>query len=575
LEECHPPQAHCLPKRRHHQGKTQHIGEKPGGEQQSAADEHQSAVGELATREGSLAHLHPGTVENAEPLAANQRGSQYAGEQNDGQGGAQADPILDRRQDEKFDDRHRDEDEGEAHVGEDTATGMLCPMPLRDLPSVDALVRSLPATGLPRSLVVECARTAIDRAREQINQGNEADPQVIARRLVEHLHARRPRPVINASGVLLHTNLGRAPLAAEAAEAARVAATEYGNVEYDLVTGNRGGRGGYARELARTLTGAEAALIVNNNAAGLYLTLTALAAGRQVPVSRGELIEIGGSYRLPELMAATGAVMVEVGTTNRTHLADYSAAVTEATAMLLKVHTSNYRVVGFTEEVGLAALAELAHRHDLPLVYDVGSGLLDETVPWLSGPPPQWLADEPGVRQALEQGADLVLFSGDKLLGGPQAGVLVGRDDLVERLAKHPVARALRCDGSTLAAMSATLQMYADGRGDEIPFWAMAAAAPQELRARLEKVLAGSGAEGEIRTGESVPGAGSVPGATVPSPVLVVLAPPADLVWARLLMSELPVIARREGGELVIDVRTVPSHLDEVLTAALQAACRS
>ncbi|MGZ8785292.1 MAG: L-seryl-tRNA(Sec) selenium transferase [Acidimicrobiia bacterium] len=449
-------------------------------------------------------------------------------------------------------------------------------MLLRDLPSVDVLVRNLPATGLPRALVIECARTAIARAREEINQGSgDADPLAIAQRMVEHLDARRPRSVINATGVLLHTNLGRAPLAPEAAEAGRAAATSYGNVEFDLITGNRGGRGRYALELARTLTGAEAALIVNNNAAGLYLALAALAPRKQVPVSRGELIEIGGSYRLPELMAATGATMVEVGTTNRTRIADFAAAVTEETALLLKVHTSNYRVVGFTEEVEPASMVDLAHRHGLPLVYDVGSGLLDENVPWLPGPPPNWLANEPGVRQALEVGADLVLFSGDKLLGGPQAGILVGRTDLIERLAKHPIARALRCDGPTLAALSSTLQMYADDRGDQIPFWAMAATSLDELQMRLEKLLAESGAVGEIRAGASIPGAGSVPGATVPSPVLVVQKPSADVVWDGLLMSDLPVIARREAGELIIDVRTVPPHLDDILTGALQAACRS
>ena len=532
-------------------------------------------MSELPTGERPLAHLDPYPGEYAESLATNQRGAQNAGEQDEGQGRAQPDAILDGGQYQQFDDRHGDEDDGEAHAGQDNAAGMLCSMPLRDLPSVDALVRSLPATSLPRSLVIECARTAISEAREQISQGKEGDPHAVARRLVEHLHARRPRSVINATGVLLHTNLGRAPLAREAAEAALAAATSYGNVEFDLVTGNRGGRAGYTRELARTLTGADAALVVNNNAAALYLALATLAAGRQVPVSRGELIEIGGSYRLPELMKASGATMVEVGTTNRTHLSDFTAAITDHTALLLKVHTSNYRVVGFTEEVDLAAMVELAHRHEIPLVYDVGSGLLDENVPWLSGPPPPWLADEPGVRQALELGADLVLFSGDKLLGGPQAGILVGRADLIARLAKHPVARAVRCDGPTLAALSATLQMYADGRGTEIPFWAMATISPNELQARLEKLLVGSGAVGEVRAGESVPGAGSVPGATVPSPVLVVQQPSADLLWDRLLMSDLPVIARRETGELVLDLRTVPAHLDEVLTAALQAACRS
>ena len=532
-------------------------------------------MGQFAAGEDSLPHLIPGSNQHTKSLAADQRGPQDAGEQNDGQRGAQSDAAFDGRQHQYLDHRNSHEDQGEAHVEEDTATGMLWPMPIRDLPSVDALVRSLPAPDLPRSLVIECARTAIAEAREQIGQGHEGDPLAIAGRLVEHLVARRPRSVINATGVLLHTNLGRAPLAPEAAEAAQLAATSYGNLEFDLVTGKRGGRSGYARRLAVALTGAEDALVVNNNAAGLYLTLTALSSGRQVPVSRGELIEIGGSYRLPQLMRATGAKMVEVGTTNRTHLSDYEAAVTEETALLLKVHPSNYRVVGFTEEVGTAELVALAHRNDLPLIYDIGSGLLDTNVPWLDGPPPSWLAGEPGVRQALEQGTDLVLFSGDKLLGGPQAGILVGRADLIARLSKHPVARALRSDGPSLAALSATLQMYADGRAAEIPFWTMATTPTAELQARLQRLMAASGAAGQIEAGESVPGAGSVPGATVPSPVLVVEEPSADLLWDRLLMSDPPVIARRDTGRLVIDLRTVPSQLDESLTKALQAACQS
>jgi L-seryl-tRNA(Ser) seleniumtransferase len=448
-------------------------------------------------------------------------------------------------------------------------------MPLRDLPSVDALVRSLPATTVPRPLVIECARTAIDQARESIEAGEESDPHQIAHRLVKQLEARRPRSVINATGVLLHTNLGRAPLAPEAADAARSAATSYGNLEFDLTTGGRGGRAGYVRDLAKTLTGAEEAFVVNNNAAALYLTLVALATDRQVPVSRGELIEIGGSYRLPELMGTTGATMVEVGTTNRTRLADYQAAINDATALLLKVHPSNYRIVGFTEEVDLSALLDLAHSHHLPLVFDVGSGLLDENTPWLGGPPPTWLAGEPGVRQSIARGADLVLFSADKLLGGPQAGVLVGRADLIKRLAHHPIARAVRTDGPTLAALATTLQLYADGRAGEIPFWSMAATDPGRLQTRLEKILADAGIDGHVVDGESVPGAGSVPGATVPSRVLVVEKPAADALFERLMTAETPVIARRETGRLILDLRTVPADLDGVLTDVLRAACRS
>ena len=532
-------------------------------------------MGQLPAGEHPPAYLLADPNQHPEALTANQGGAQDAGEQDDCQGGAKSDPVFNGGQDQQFDHRYGDENDGKAHAGQDTAAGMLFSMPLRDLPSVDALVRSLPATDLPRPLVIECARAAVAEAREQMNEGRDSDPHAIALRLVSHLAAQRPRSVINATGVLLHTNLGRAPLAPEAAEAARSAATSYGNLEFDLTTGTRGGRAGYVRDLARALTGAEDAFVVNNNAAALYLTLVALASGRQVPVSRGELIEIGGSYRLPELMTATGATMVEVGTTNRTRLSDYEAAVGEETSLLLKVHPSNYRVVGFTEEVDLPRLTDLAHRHELPLVYDIGSGLLDDNVPWLIGPPPGWLAGEPGVRQAVEAGADLVLFSGDKLLGGPQAGILVGRGDLIARLAKHPVARAVRSDGPSLAALAATLQMYADGRARDIPFWAMATASTEELQTRLDNLLIGSGAMGKIEAGESVPGAGSAPGATVPTPVLVVQQPSAEVLWDRLLMSDPPVIARRDAGRLIIDLRAVHSQYDRTLTESLRAACRS
>lgn len=448
---------------------------------------------------------------------------------------------------------------------------MLFPMSMRDLPSVDAVIRAL-SSELPRTLVAEIARAAVADTRARLSRGEDGDALALAGTRLEELASLRPRSVINATGVLLHTNLGRAPLAAAAAEQAQAAALSYTNVEFDVRSGERGVRAGYARELARAVTGAEAALIVNNNAAALFLTLTALAAGRTVPVSRGELIEIGGSYRLPELMAATPARLIEVGTTNRTHLSDYAAALTDDTGMILKVHPSNYRVVGFTEEVPIGRLAELAHPR-IPLVFDQGSGLLDETLPWLPGPPPRWLAGEPGVRQALEAGADLVLFSGDKLLGGPQAGLLVGRADLLGAIEAHPIARAVRSDGATLAALASTLELYAAGRGAEIPFWAMAALPEEDLRRRLQSVAAEAGIEAEIRTGSAVPGAGSVPGATVPSPVLVLK--PADLIWRRLLDTDPPVVARREAGEVLIDLRAVPAELDGTVGEAVRAACRS
>lgn len=450
-------------------------------------------------------------------------------------------------------------------------------MSVRQLPSVDALARSL-SEDLPMALTVEVARWAVEEARGRLARGEPADPRALADAELAHLARQRPIRVINATGVLLHTNLGRAPLAAQAAQAAREAATSYGNLELDLTQGRRGGRGAYLRRLLRALTGAEDALAVNNNAAALFLTLAALARDRPVPVSRGELIEIGGSFRLPELMAASGARLVEVGTTNRTRLSDYQAALTEDTALVLKIHASNYRIVGFSESAGVPALAELAHRAGLPLVVDAGSGLLDADVPWLPGPPPGWLAQEPGIRQLLASGADLVLFSGDKLLGGPQAGMAVGRADLVGRLAGHPIARAVRCDGPTLAALTATFELYAGGKGALVPFWAMASVAYEELEARAKTVLADSGVAGEVLRDASVAGAGSVPGTSVPSPVVTVeSAEPgfAERAWRSLLSAAPPVVARREEGALVIDLRAVRPEDDPHLAEALRAACRS
>jgi L-seryl-tRNA(Ser) seleniumtransferase len=315
------------------------------------------------------------------------------------------------------------------------------------------------------------------------------------------------------------------------------------------------------------LTGAEAGLAVNNNAAALVLALAALAAPEGVAVSRGELIEIGGSFRLPELMAASGARLVEVGTTNRTRLADYERAL-EAVAAILKVHPSNYRVEGFSESVGYRDLGTLAEHACVPFIADVGSGLLDARTPWLDGSPPGWLADEPGVRQALDGGAGIVLFSGDKLLGGPQSGVIVGRADLVRRMATHPLMRAMRLDGPTLAALTVTLELYGSGRGAEIPFWHMAMLDEESLRPRLERLLPLLGGQGEIVMGESVPGAGSVPGETIRTPVLAI-ADRADFRWRRLLDAHPPILAWRNDQRLVIDLRTVATTDDSLIAAAL------
>ena len=442
---------------------------------------------------------------------------------------------------------------------------------LRHLPSVDALVRDI-VSPLPVSLVTEVARRSIDEARERLTAGEEADARALADEKLLKLERARPHRVVNATGVLLHTNLGRAPLAPVAAEAARQAATGYGNLEFDLSSGRRGGRGAYVKNLLLNLTGAEAAMVVGNNAGALLLTLAAIGGDGQVPVSRGELIEIGGSYRLPELMAASHARMVEVGTTNRTRQADYERAMTPDTTLLLKVHPSNYRVMGFSEDTSMPDLVEVGRAHNVPVAFDIGSGLLDDNVPWIEGPPPSWLKDEPGVRQALAAGTDIVTFSGDKLLGGPQAGIVVGRSEFIERMSSHPIARALRIDGSNLAALAVTLEMYADGQGAEIPFWSMATQSHEKLEKRLHRLQEATG--GEIRSGSSVPGAGSVPGAELPTPVLAVANLNVDSVWDRLLTSDPPVVARRDSGELVIDVRAVPESEDDALLAALEVACR-
>jgi L-seryl-tRNA(Ser) seleniumtransferase len=439
-------------------------------------------------------------------------------------------------------------------------------MEFRDLPRVDDLAAELVDQGLVLGLATMVARDAIDIARRQLVAGDPAvDPRSHATAVAVELRALRPTRVVNATGVLLHTNLGRATLAAESSDLAGAVATQFGNVELDVTTGFRGNRASYARRLLRALTGGEDALVVNNNAAALLLALAALAGNGNAVVSRGEEIEIGGSFRLPELMEASGASLVEVGTTNRTRLSDYEAVINDA-AVLLKVHPSNYRLEGFAEAVSYHELAVLARKSGVPLIADVGSGLLDSNVPWLPGSPPSWLGEEPGVRQTLQAGADLVLFSGDKLLGGPQAGIAVGRTDLIHRMATHPVARAVRIDGSTHAALASTLEMYAAGRGSEVPFWAMVALSYDELEARHQNLLRQLGGSGEVVRGESLPGAGSVPGETIPSPNLK-LAGNADPMWDRLLSASPPILARRREGSLIIDLRTVDPADDDLIAS--------
>lgn len=434
---------------------------------------------------------------------------------------------------------------------------------LADLPSVDRLARTLDPD-LPDPVRIEIARRAVDAARNAIRAGEPIDAEELARAEAGRVARRRLRVLINATGVLLHTNLGRAPLHPDATAAMSAAAQGYTNLEFDLTTGRRGGRGAYLAELMAATTGAPATLAVNNNAAALFLALVALGDGGRVPVSRGELIEIGGSYRLPDLMQASGVELVEVGTTNRTRLRDFEGV--DGAALFLRVHPSNYRVEGFVEDVPLQEIAGLAENRNVPLVFDVGSGLLDEEAPWITGGPPRWLRGEPGVRQSLAAGAGLVTFSGDKLLGGPQAGLIVGRTDLVEQVARHPVARALRLDGPRTAALATTLEFYANGRAAELPFWSMVLHSEAALTQRLEALAASCAAPTSIEAGEAHPGAGSVPGQTIPSPVLAIATPP-DEAWWRLL--EAGIVGTRRHDRLILDVRTVSARDDHIIAEAL------
>jgi L-seryl-tRNA(Ser) seleniumtransferase len=421
-------------------------------------------------------------------------------------------------------------------------------MPARP-PSVDALARELADVGLPHPLLVDAARAAIAAG----------DPGS-ARRRAEEVAAALLRPVINATGVILHTNMGRAPLPGlPSAGGAR----RYSNLEFDLASGKRASRSDHAARLLARAAGAEAALVVNNGAAALLLVLAALARGRSVVVSRGELVEIGGGFRVPEVMVQSGCELVEVGTTNRTRLADYRGALRDDVALVLKVHQSNYRMVGFTEDVSVAALAGLGP----PVVADIGSGLLDAATPWLPGGPPAWLAGEPAARQTLAAGAGLVTFSGDKLMGGPQAGIIAGRRDLVALCARHPLNRALRPGGLVLAALQETALAYLRRDGDAIPFWRMAAAPVDALRARAEAL-----GVGKVVDTVAVAGGGSVPGQDLPSAGVAL---EGDHTAAlRAGQAGVPIVARVHEDLTICDLRTVDPADDAVLAGAL-GACTS
>jgi L-seryl-tRNA(Ser) seleniumtransferase len=425
---------------------------------------------------------------------------------------------------------------------------------LRDLPSVDELARTA-----DDPLSVEAARAVLERAREEIRAGLE--PGDLAERVRAELGAaRRPslRRVLNATGVVIHTNLGRAPLASEALARVVEVGRGYSNLEYDLTSGSRGSRQDHVAAILRRLTEAEAALVVNNNAAAVLLALAALAEGREVLVSRGELIEIGDGFRIPDVLARSGARLVEVGTTNRTRAADYERAVGADTALLLRVHQSNFRVVGFTEQPRIEELAAVAGRHGLPLVDDLGSGSLDASNTVL-------LADEPSVRDALAAGADLVCFSGDKLLGGPQAGIVVGRGDLVEKLRRHPLQRALRADKLTLAALEGTLQLYLDAP-DRIPVLRAIGDTRDLVRARAERLA--RLVDGSVEETVARVGGGALPLAELPSYACAV----EEALVAPLRAAAPPVVGIVRDGQLLLDCRTLTdADLDDVAAAVTTA----
>ncbi len=445
---------------------------------------------------------------------------------------------------------------------------------LRALPSVHQVLEDPQAASLLRDhgrpLVLFAIQTVLtgERAAGVVDEATHRWAQIDA--TIRQLREPRLRPCINATGVILHTNFGRAPLAASAADAAALIARGYSTLEIDVGTGKRGLRHDVVSPLLSHLTGAEAAAVVNNCAAATLLMLAALARGREVIISRGELVEIGGAFRMPEIMRLSGARMVEVGTTNRTRLGDYEAAITPRTAAILKVHASNFQVTGFTEAADLPGLAQLAHRHGVLLLEDLGSGALLDSATF-------GLTAEPRIQQSIAAGVDVVACSADKMLGGPQAGLLLGRGAIVDRILKHPLARAVRVDKMTLAALAATLDLYLLDPITSVPVWRMIATTAESIKERAaewKQRLEALGMSVELKTGVSTVGGGSLPGERLPTTLVALKAPKshANALLARLRERPVPVFARVESGQVVLDPRTVLPGEDDALLEAVRAA---
>jgi L-seryl-tRNA(Ser) seleniumtransferase len=445
---------------------------------------------------------------------------------------------------------------------------------LRSLPSVDQLLQ-LPRTGdiaavYGRPITLEAVRSALAELRQKILARQDL-PEItkefilslVEQRLSEWLSPSLV-PVINATGVILHTNLGRAPLSRAAVQAIQQVAVEYCNLEYDLEKGSRGSRLVHAEGLLKRLTGAEGALVVNNNAAAVLLALTALARRKRVVISRTQLVEIGGGFRVPDVMSQSGAKLAEVGTTNRVHLRDFEEALQESAALILHAHQSNFRIIGFTTEPALAELAQVAHAHGIPMVDDIGSGALLDTARF-------GLAHEPMVQESQAAGADLICFSGDKLLGGPQAGILIGKEALISRIKKHPLARAVRADKLCLAGLSVTLQHYLKDEAErEIPIWRMISAPLEKVRSRAE-CWANILGNGDVIASQSTVGGGSLPEETMPTYALALRVNQPNRFLARLRSGKPPIIGRVDEERVLLDPRTVLEEEEGALLAGLRS----
>jgi len=449
---------------------------------------------------------------------------------------------------------------------------------LRKLPSVDNLLRSDALAALitdhGREVVTGAVRDELTALREQILQTEATAPAEadIGRAVIERVLAQvKPtlQPLINATGVIIHTNLGRALLSQRAQQAMLEVAGTYNNLEYSLEKGARDSRYRHAEALLCQLSGAEAAVVVNNNAAALVLSLSMLAKEKEILISRGQLIEIGGGFRIPEIMQQSGAKLVEVGSTNRTYIHDYEARLHSVnTGLILRVHSSNFKIIGFTEEPALADLVALGQRYDLPVMDDLGSGTLLDTTDY-------GLAHEPTIQESIAAGAAVVTASGDKLLGGPQAGLIMGRAEIIQRLKKHPLIRALRVDKTTLAALQATLLAYLEGKAvAEIPVWQMIAADKRTLNRRARKwlrALAASSLKAEVIDTASTVGGGSLPGQQLPTRALAVQIASPNRVAANLRAANPAVVARVEADHLIFDPRTVLPSQDTNLIATLRS----